>query len=71
MDISKINDFMNILQNEIQYINAKVINEKDQKIKSKMLKQVVLINQLSSKIFELKANGSHYRDKKFVPYKVI
>jgi len=54
---------MNILQNEIQYINAKVINEKDQKIKSKMLKQVVLINQLSSKIFELKANGSHYRDK--------
>jgi hypothetical protein len=63
MDISKINDFMNILQNEIQYINAKVINEKDQKIKSKMLKQVVLINQLSSKIFEFKTNGSHYRDK--------
>ena len=44
MDISKINDFMNILQNEIQYINAKVINEKDEKMKSKMLKQVVLIN---------------------------
>jgi hypothetical protein len=63
MDISKINDFMNILQNEIQYINAKVINEKDQKIKSKMLKQVVLINQLSSKIFEFKTNGSLYRDK--------
>ena len=41
MDISKINDFMNILQNEIQYINAKVINEKDAKMKSKMLKQVV------------------------------
>ena len=31
MDLQKINDFMNILQNEIQYINAKVINEKDEK----------------------------------------
>jgi len=63
MDLQKINDFMNILQNEIQYINQQVIKEKDEKIKSKMLKQVILINQLSSKIFELKANGSHYRDK--------
>ena len=63
MDISKINDFMNILQHEIQYINSKVINEKDQNLKRKMLKQVVLINSLSSKIFEFKTNGSHYRDK--------
>ena len=63
MDLQKINDLMNILQNEIQYINQQVIKEKDEKIKSNMLKQVVLINQLSSKIFELKANGSHYRDK--------
>ena len=63
MDLQKINEFMNILQNEIQYINQQVIKEKDEKIKSKMLKQVILINQLSSKIFELKANGSHYRDK--------
>ena len=63
MDLQKINDFMNILQNEIQYINQQVIKEKDEKIKSKMIKQVLLINQLSSKIFELKANGSHYRDK--------
>jgi len=54
---------MNILQHEIQYINSKVINEKDQNLKRKMLKQVVLINSLSSKIFEFKTNGSHYRDK--------
>jgi hypothetical protein len=63
MDLQKINDFVSVLQNELCYINSKVINEKDDKIKSKMLKQVVLINTLSSKIFEFKTNASHYRGK--------
>jgi hypothetical protein len=63
MDPEKINQFMSLLQNELRYIDSKVISEKDEKVKSKMLKQVVLINTLSSKIYEFKTNLSHYRDK--------
>ena len=63
MDLQKINDFVCLLQNESRYIDSKVITEKEDKIRSKMLKQIVLINTLSSKIFEFKNNASHYRDK--------
>jgi hypothetical protein len=63
MDLQMINDFVSVLQNELRYIDSKVISEKDVKVKSKMLKQVVLINTLSSKIYEFKTNLSHYRDK--------
>jgi hypothetical protein len=63
MELEKINQFISVLQNETRYIDSKVINEKDEKIKSKMLKQIVLINTISSKIYEFKTNLSHYRDK--------
>jgi len=52
MDLQNINDFVSVLQNELCYINSIVIHENDEKIKSKMIKQVVLINTISSKIYE-------------------
>jgi hypothetical protein len=62
MDINKLNEAMITLQSEVQYINNKILNEKDIKLQKFMIKQVNQINNVLSKIVEIKTNISTYRD---------
>ena len=62
MDINKLNEAMQTLQSEVQYINNKILNEKDIKLQKFMIKQVTQINNVLSKIVEIKTNISTYRD---------
>jgi hypothetical protein len=61
MDTSKITEAINVLNQEVQYINNMIMKEKDEKIKKKMLKQTNLINSITSKLVEIKVNSSDYR----------
>jgi hypothetical protein len=57
-DIDKV---VQTLQSEVQHISCKLSTENDDKIKSKMLKQINMINSVIGKLLEIKTNMQYYR----------
>ncbi len=57
----EIDNVIRVLQSEVQYISSKVSTENDEKVKSKMLKQLNVINGVLTRLIEIKNNAQYYR----------
>jgi len=62
MEIDKIDQTITTLNQEIQFIQTRLMSEKEDKKRKTMMKQINTINQITFKLLDVKNNYKSYRE---------